>query len=224
MMGDPRQQLVIFGNGQMAELAFARFRRDARYELVGFTVDRSALQQPQMLGLPVVPFDEVSIAFPPANVRMFVAIGPVQINGISAASFMRARELGYRLVSYVSPQAMIDPDVQIGENCSIGEGACVGPFSRLGDNVRIGTASVIGHHCVVEDHSFVGPNCTVSGSVNIGARALIGAGAVIRDRIHIGRASVVGAGATIVRDTAAESVHVAPEAIALPINSGRIRL
>jgi sugar O-acyltransferase (sialic acid O-acetyltransferase NeuD family) len=218
------EPLVIFGNGQMAELALARFRREGRYVPVGFTVDRSFVREGELCGLPVVPFEEVEAAFSPAAARMFIAVGPVQINSVSADRFMRARALGYRFASCISPDAIVDPGVVIGENCSIGEHAVIGPAAHLGDNVRIGTASVIGHHCVLEDHCFVGINCSVSGSVRIGTRALVGAGAVIRDRINIGRESIVGVGATIVRDTAPESVHVAPEAVELPISSRRMRL
>jgi sugar O-acyltransferase (sialic acid O-acetyltransferase NeuD family) len=218
------ENLVIFGNGQMAEVAFARFRRDPRFEIVGFTVDRSFVRAPELCGLRVVPFEDVENEFPPAEVRMFIAVGPVQINAVSAERFWQARQRGYRLAAYVSPHAIVDPDVRIGEGCSIGEYVVVGPRTCIGDNVRIAAASVIGHHCVLEDHCFVAVNCSVSGSVHIGRRALVGAGAVIRDRISIGEASIVGAGATIVRDTAPESVHVAPEAVQLPISSTRIQL
>src|SRR3990172_3216298 len=114
------EKLVIFGNGQVAELAYARFRRDARYEIVGFTVDRSHLREPLLRGLRVVAFEDVEQEFPAESVRMFVAVGPVQANRIRADRFLQARALGYRFVSYVSSHAIVDPDVQLGESCSIG--------------------------------------------------------------------------------------------------------
>ncbi len=220
-MADP---LVIFGNGQMAEYAYARFRRDAMREIVGFTVDRAVLRDPVLCGLPVVPFEEVEQRFPPAAVRMFIAVGPIQNNRIRAERYLEARRRGYRFASYVSPHAIVDDGTEIGENCSIGDHAIVAPYTRIGDDVRIGAGAVIGHHCVLEDHCFIGVNCTVLGSVRIGARALVGAGAVIRDQISLGEASIVGIGATIVRDTVPGSVHVAPEAIQLSISSDRIKV
>lgn len=218
------EPLLIYGNGQMAEYALARFRSDKRFDVVGFTVDRASLREPTLRGKPVVAFEEIERAFPPASVRMFVAVGPVQANRISADRFLRARQLGYRFASYVSPSAIIDADVRIGENCSIGDNTVVGSYVQMGDNVRIGTASVIGHHCVLEDHCFISINCSITGSVRIGSRALIGAGAAIRDRVNIGEASIIGIGATIVRDTAPESVHAAPDAVELPISSRNVRL
>lgn len=218
------EPLVIYGNGQMAEFALARFRQGSAYEVVGFTVDRVVLREPVLCGLPVVPFEEVEQRFPPATARMFIAVGPVQMNRIRADRYSQARRRGYGFVSYISPHAIIEQDTQIGENVSIGDHVIIAPYTRIGNDVRIGTGAVIGHHCVLEDHCFVGINCSILGSVRIGARALVGAGAVIRDQTSIGEASIVGIGATIVRDTAPGSVHAAPEAIQLSISSERIKI
>jgi sugar O-acyltransferase (sialic acid O-acetyltransferase NeuD family) len=218
------EPLVIFGNGQMAELAHTRFRQDERVRIVGFTVDRAVLNEPRLRDLRVVPFDEVVAAFPPDTVRMFIAVGPVQVNRIRADRIAQAKRLGYRFVSWVSRHAVRDATVQAGVNCSIGDGVVIGPDTVLGEGVFIASGSVIGHHCVLENNCFIGANCTVNGSVRVGERALLGAGSAIRDNVNIGAACVVGTGAAIVRDTAPESVFVAPEAVQLPINSNRMRL
>ena len=220
-MADP---LVIFGNGQMAEFALARFRRDSHFQVVGFTVDRSHASESRFCDLPLVPFDEVARHFPADSVRMFISVGPVQANRIRADRFLQARRLGYRFASYISPHALIDPEVAIGEHCSIGESAIVGPFTRVGDNVRIGSASVVGHHCLLEDHCFLGVSCVIAGSVRIGSRAFVGVNATVRDRLTIGEGSIIGAGATIVRDTAPGSVHAAPESVVVPISAERVKL
>lgn len=218
------EPLVIFGNGQMAEFAYARFRRDPRYQVVGFTVDRAVLREPSFCALPLVAFDEVDRHFPASATRMFLSVGPVQGNRIRAERFVQARQLGYRFAGFVSARAYVDPDVPIGENCSIGEHAVVQAFSRVGDNVRVGSGSLVGHHCVLDDHCFLGVGCVVAGSVHVGARAFIGVNATIRDRVRIGEGCIIGAGATIVRDTAPGTVHVAPDSVALPISADRLNL
>jgi len=217
------EPLAIYGSGQMAEVAFARLRRDARYQIVGFVVDRAHLPGDSFCGLPIAPFEEVEQHFPAASVRLFISVGPVQCNRVRADRFVQAKQRGYRFVSYVSAHAIVDPDVAVGENCSIGENAIVQAFARVGDNVRVGSASIIGHHCVLEDHCFIGIGSVLAGSVRVGARAFIGVNATIRDRIRICEGCVIGAGATIVRDTAPGSVHAAPESIVLPLGSDRVR-
>lgn len=218
------EPLVIYGNGQMAEVAYARFQRDPCYRMAGFTVDASHLFATTMFGLPVVPFEEIERDFPAATVRLFIAVGPVRNNRVRAERFAQAKKMGYRFVSFVSPHALVDAEVRLGENCSIGENAIVMPFSQIGDDVRIGTASVVGHHCVLEDHCYLAVSCVLAGSVRVGARAFLGAGATVRDGVSIGEACVIGAGATIVRDTAPGSVHVAPDSVHLPISSDRVGL
>jgi sugar O-acyltransferase (sialic acid O-acetyltransferase NeuD family) len=220
---ETRQKIVIYGNGQMAEFAWARLGDDARQLVAGFTVDAAHLREPSLRGLPVVAFEELARLFPAESHRMFIAVGPVECNRIRGARFERARELGYRFASYLSPRAMVARDVVIGANALIGDGAIVQSFVNLGDNVHVGAGCIVGHHSVVGDHCFLAPGCVVAGSVGIGQRSFLGANATVRDRLQIGSDCVVGAGATIVRSTAPSSVHVAPEAVLLPIDSHQIR-
>ena len=218
------QPLVIFGNGQMAELAYARFCNDERYRVVAFTVDRSVLDAPQLRGLPVIAFDELPAAFAPADTGIFVAVGPVKINRIRAERLAQAKQLGYSPVSWISPHAVINDFVEVGVGCSIGDNVVIAPYTTIGDGVHIAAGSVIGHHCTLGNACFIGVNCTVNGSVQVGEYAMLGAGAVIRDNVSIGASCVIGIGTVIVRDTPAESVYAAPEAVHLPIKSSRIRV
>lgn len=218
------EDVVIYGNGQVAELAMARFVSDSPYRVVGFTVDRAFVRQPQLHGLPVVPFDEAEQRFAPDRVRMFVAVGPTQCNRIRADRFEQARRRGYRFASYVSSRAYVADGAVLGENAAIGEGVIVHPFVRLGDNVHIGTASVISHHCVLADHCFLAVGCLLAGNVKVGARSFLGARATVRDHVTIGEASVVGTGVTLLRSIAPASVLVAPEPVLLPVDSASVRL
>jgi sugar O-acyltransferase (sialic acid O-acetyltransferase NeuD family) len=177
-----------------------------------------------MFGLRIAPFEDVEREYPPQLFRMFIAVGPIRNNRIRADRFLQARRMGYRFVNCVSPHAIVDPDIELGENCSVGENAIVQAYARIGDNVRIGSASVVGHHSVLADHCCLAVSCILAGSVRIGARAFLGASATIRDGISIGEGCIIGAGATIVRDTAPGSVHLAPDSIELSIGSDRVGL
>ena len=218
------QEIVIYGNGQVAELAMTRFMADSPHRVLGFTVDGAFIRQPVLHGLPVVPFDDVERHFPPDRVRLFVAVGPTHCNRIRAERFEQARRRGYRFASYVSSRAQVAGDVLIGESATIGEGVIVHPFVRIGDNVHVGTASVISHHCVLGDHSFFAVGCLLAGNVKVGARSFLGARATVRDHVTIGEASVVGTGVTVLRNVAASSVLVAAEPVLLPVDSASVRL
>src|SRR5262249_18718727 len=69
------RSVVIFGVGDMAEVAHHYFVTDSNYDVVGFTVDRAHCDREAFQGLPVVAFDEVTRRFPPTNHDLFVAVG-----------------------------------------------------------------------------------------------------------------------------------------------------
>ena len=65
-----KQQIVIFGTGEIAELADFYFSHDSRYEVAGFAVDAAFLKQPEFRGRPVVAFEEVAEKFPKIEFRL----------------------------------------------------------------------------------------------------------------------------------------------------------
>lgn len=218
------KHLVIIGNGQMAELFCSQFTHSNDYRVAGFAVDRDLIKTNTLLGLPVVPLDEVESRFPPDSVHAFVAIGPAKNNAIRAAKFDELRARGYRFASYISPQAAISPDAKIGDNVVVGTFSVVMAWSTVGDNVLLGSSSIVGHHCHLNPHCYLALRVTLAGSVIVGQRAFIGVGASIRDNVNIGADSVVGAGATILSDVEPNAVYVTERAKKLPIAADRVRL
>lgn len=218
------KRLVIVGSGQMAELFFSNFSHWTDYEVAGFAVDPEFIKGSALLGLPLVPFDEITSRFPPQEFRVFVAIGPVRNNAIRAAKFVELRRRGYRFANCVSPRAEISPDASVGENVSIGHFCSVGPWARIGDNVLIGSSSIIGHHCHVQSHAFLPAHVVMAGSVVVGERAFVGTGVTIRDNVNIGEASVIAAGATILGDVEPNTVYASPAAKPLPMRADQARL
>jgi sugar O-acyltransferase (sialic acid O-acetyltransferase NeuD family) len=215
-------RVVIFGNGQTAELTLARIRRDTDHVAVGFTVDRNFIQSQTLHDLPVVPFDEVVKHWSPEHHSMLIAVGPTHVNRIRSERFRAAREMGYPFISLISPRADVWPGVEIGDNCIIGDGCSVLPFSRIGDDVHLSSGCIVSHHCTIGDHGFLGPGVVIAGSVTIESHVFLGAGAVLRDGITVRESSLIGAGVVLNCDTKPSSVFAAPAATPLPISSDRL--
>ncbi|HEY2249013.1 MAG TPA: transferase, partial [Bradyrhizobium sp.] len=66
------RQIVIFGTGEMAELADFYFANDSAYEVAGFAVDAAFRKQDEFRGRPVAAFEEAVARFPPDRYGMFV--------------------------------------------------------------------------------------------------------------------------------------------------------
>lgn len=217
------QQIVIFGAGEIAELADFYFTHDSSFEVVGFTVDEAYLKDSEFRGRPVVPFERILESFPPQKYGMFIAVSYSKVNELRTAKVAVARAAGYQLVSYVSRRATVFPGLQIKENCFILEDNTVQPFAQIGANVTLWSGNHIGHHSVIEDDVFIASHVVVSGGVRIGQGSFIGVNATLRDHVTIGKKSVVGAGALVLEDQPDFSV-VAPRGTERsPVPSTRLR-
>ncbi|QLF71682.1 acetyltransferase (plasmid) [Peteryoungia desertarenae] len=203
-----RRPLVIFGSGDIAQLALYYFSTDSNYEVVAFTVDANYIKDHIFCGLPVVPFEDVSKIYPPDTHVFFVALSYSKLNAIRKEKFLAAKGMGYKMVSYISSRATVLNDGAIGENCFVFEDNTIQPFVTIGNNVTLWSGNHIGHHSVVHDHTFIASHVVISGGVDIGEQCFIGVNATLRDHIKIGDRCVVGAGALLLSDAAPEGVYM----------------
>ncbi|MDB5619738.1 acetyltransferase [Tardiphaga sp.] len=194
------RQIVIFGTGEIAELADFYFTHDSAFEVVGFTVDQAFLKTETFLGRPVVAFEDVAATFPPDRFALFVALSYAQLNSVRAAKVAAARTLGYSLASYVSSRATVFPGFAPADNCFILEDNTIQPFASVGANVTLWSGNHIGHHSVIDDDVFMASHVVVSGGVRIGQGCFIGVNATLRDHVTIGKQCVIGAGALVLED------------------------
>jgi sugar O-acyltransferase (sialic acid O-acetyltransferase NeuD family) len=216
--------IVIFGAGDIARLAHRYFSTDSEHRVVGFTVDAAFHTAESFQQLPLVPFEQAAVAFPPAQCQMFVALSYSGMNQLRANKYAEAKSRGYTLASYVSSRCtnlMQDP---IGDNCFILEDNTIQPFVRIGSNVTLWSGNHIGHDSAIGDHVFVSSHVVISGHVRIGSYCFLGVNATLRNGITIAARTLVGAGAVIMGDTAEGSVHVSRPAQRLEKTSAEIDL
>jgi sugar O-acyltransferase (sialic acid O-acetyltransferase NeuD family) len=215
--------IVIFGTGQIAEVADFYFTHDSDYNVVAFSVDSAYISGDTYLGRPIVPFEEVAQRYPPADYGIFVAVSYSGLNALRAAKFATAREMGYEAVSYVSSKATTFPDLTHGANCFILEDNTIQPFARIGDDVTLWSGNHLGHHSVIGNHCFLASHIVVSGGVEIGESCFIGVNVTIRDHVKVGAKCILGAGTLILADAEDGGVYspVATERSRVP--SSRIR-
>ena len=217
------QDIVIFGTGDIAELADFYFTHDSSFNVAGFTVDADYVESDTFLGRPLVPFEQVTERFPPERYGFFVAVAYARLNGLRAERVTAARAQGYRLVSYVSSRATTFAGLEIGENCFILEDNTIQPFARIGDNVTLWSGNHIGHHSRIADDVFIASHAVISGGVTIGRGSFIGVNVTIRDHVTLGQKCVIGAGALVLEDQPDFSVAAPRGTERSPVPSTRLR-
>lgn len=222
-MRNSSKPLVIFGAGQIAEVAWHYFLHDSDYRPVAFAVDRQYVETSSMCGLPVIPYDELSQSFPAHAADIFVALSYAKLNTVRARKVAQVRADGYRTASYVSSRAAVFDGFEPAGNCFILEHNTIQPFVRIGDNVTLWSGNHIGHHSVIEDNCFISSHVVISGGVTVGDGTFIGVNSTIRDHVSIGPRCVIGAGSLITADAAAEGVYTSPASERARVPSTRLR-
>ncbi|MEZ6940798.1 acetyltransferase [Aeromonas sp. S12(2024)] len=203
-----KKTLVIFGSGDIAQLAHYYFSTDSNYEVAAFTVDANYIKDTEFCGLPVVAFEDIAKNYPPDSYDFFVALSYSKLNAVRKEKFLAAKEMGYKLASFISSRATVLNEGRIGENCFIFEDNTIQPFVKIGNNVTLWSGNHIGHHSVILDHTFIASHVVISGGVEIGEQCFVGVNATLRDHIKIGDRCVVGAGALLLADAAPEGVYI----------------
>jgi sugar O-acyltransferase (sialic acid O-acetyltransferase NeuD family) len=215
--------LIIFGAGEIADVANFYFNHDGNRNVDSFIVDDDYVRGDIFSGKPVVALSEVLGRFPPASFDAFVAVGYSKINALRQAKCELLIDMGYQLASYVSPQATILPNATWGWNCFILEDNTIQPFVKIGNGVTLWSGNHIGHHAQIDDFAFVSSHVVVSGGVSIGSRTFIGVNSTLNDHITIGQRCIIASGCLVTRDVPDEGVLTMTPAVLSPVPSRRLK-
>jgi sugar O-acyltransferase (sialic acid O-acetyltransferase NeuD family) len=201
-----KKPILIFGAGEIAQLAHYYFTGDARENVAAFCTDKEYKKSDTFCGLPLVDLETAVEMFPPAKCRAFVAISYAKMNQVRELKYKTLKKQGYEFASYVSSKCT-NLAQEIGENCFILEDNTLQPFSRIGNNVTLWSGNHIGHHSTIQDNCFITSHVVVSGGVVVESNSFIGVNATLRDHIVIGSHTLVSAGALILHNTEPHSVY-----------------
>jgi sugar O-acyltransferase (sialic acid O-acetyltransferase NeuD family) len=217
------KDLIIFGAGDIAQLADFYFEREGKFRVKAFVVDDAYKKQSEHCGKPVVASSTMLKTFSPEKYTAFVAISYAEMNKVRERKYLELKKMGYPIATYLSPQATCLTE-HIGENCFILEDNTLQPFCRIGNNVTLWSGNHIGHHSTIGDNTFISSHVVVSGGVKIGKNCFLGVNATLRDHITLGDETMVGAGAIVVKDTAPREVHRAARSEKIEKTSDQIKI
>lgn len=202
-----KKEVIIFGILDTAELAHYYLTNDTNYDVVAFTVNKEYIKEPTFCGLPVVPFEELEILYPPSQYLFFAPMTGVKMNTIRKKIYEEGKSKGYDYITYISSKATVCNN-KIGENCFILEDNTLQPFTEIGNNVVMWSGNHIGHHGKIDDHVFFTSHVVLSGHCHVKERAWFGVNSTIRDFTTIGEGCLIAMGSTITKSTEDNSVYM----------------
>jgi sugar O-acyltransferase (sialic acid O-acetyltransferase NeuD family) len=217
------EKVIIFGLGDISQIAKFYLDTDDKYQVVAFTIDKAYLKDDIFEGLPVIAFEEIENTYPSSEFKMFIPLSYTKVNKLREQKFLEAKDKGYTFISYISPHATVASNSTIGENCFIFEDNTIQPFVTIEDNCILWSGNHIGHHSTIKANCFIASQVVVSGGVQVGENTFIGVNATLRDHITIGKSNVIGAGALILNDTEENKVYMATPTEVSRVPSNRLR-
>lgn len=218
------KKLIIFGTGDIAQLAKYYFDIDSSYEVVGFTVDKDYCLAPTFENLPLVPFEDVEKHFSPNEVEMFIALSYAKMNKLRETKYLKSKEMNYTIASYISSHCTYLSQFPPGDNAFILEDNTIQPYVKIGKNVTLWSGNHIGHHSIIDNHNFISSHVVISGHCVVEPNCFIGVNATIGHQVTIAKETLVGAGAVITKNTEEASIYVPAKSIKLDKKSSIIKL
>ena len=202
-----KKKAIIFGTTDFAQVASVYLRDDAGYQIEAFTANREYINEPSMLGIPIVPFEDLTDTHPAREFDVFCAIGFSKVNANRRAVYNECAKRGYSLPAYVNSTVRRWKETSIGNGSFIFEDNVIQPFVTIGENCVLWSGNHIGHHSTIGDHVFIASHIVISGHCTIGDNCFLGVNATLRDGITVGKDSVIGAGVLLLKDTAESAVY-----------------
>lgn len=206
-MPEKNEKIVIIGEGEFALIAYEYFTYDSPYEVVAFSVEKNFIKQPELNGLPVIPFEDLENVFDVNRFKVFTAITFTQLNRVRTRLYNEAKRKGFSFASYISSNAFVWKNAEIGENVFIFENTVIQPFTKIGNNVIIWSGNLLGHRSEIKDNSYLTSHVAISGYCEIGESCFLGVNSTVANNIIVAKDCFIGAGAVITKNTQEGKVY-----------------
>ncbi|WP_017260207.1 acetyltransferase [Pedobacter arcticus] len=204
-------KIIIFGTGDIAQIANYYFDIDTEHEVVAFTVDKNYITTDEFEGKPVVDFEQLSERYPPSDYQIFIATSYAKLNKVREEKYNEVKKKGYHLVSYISSKCSYLSQYECGDNCFILEDNTIQPFVKLGNNITLWSGNHIGHHSIIHDHNFISSHVVISGHCEVHSNCFIGVNATLHNNVVISKETILAAGAIISKKTIEKGVYLPPQ-------------
>ena len=214
-------RVVIVGCSGHARVVVDILEMENRCHIVGL-LDSVKPPGTEVLGYQVIGSDEDL----PSLVNGYICDGVIVAIGDNWVRSRMAARIKHMLpdikfVTAIHPSAQVAKSSSIGPGTVIMAGVVVNPGCTVGESCILNTASSLDHDSRMDDFSSLAPHSVTGGGVRIGTCTAIAIGAVVSHSLRVGEHSVVGAGATVLKDVPDKVVaYGSPARVIRPRNPG----
>lgn len=188
--------LIILGAGGHAKVV-AEIAQSAGFYVVGFLDDylnEAPLPGYKVLGATALAKD--LLAEDP-SLQMVIAVGDNNARKQLATAMDAWAD---RFVTLVHPSAVVSPYAMIGLGTVVMPHATINAGARIGNHAILNTACSVDHDCFIGAFAHISPGVHLAGAVRVEEGAHLGVGVAVIPKVTIGAWSIVGAGASVIKD------------------------
>ena len=193
------QDLLLIGGGGHCKSCIDVIEQEERFQIAGIADVREKLHQ-KILGYEIIATDNDLPDLINEYDYFFVTVGQIKTPDKRIILFEMLKDLGAKLPVVVSPLSYVSKHAEIEEGTIIMHRALVNAGAVIGKNCIINTRALIEHDAVIEDHCHISTGAVINGGVKVGPGTFFGSNSVSKEYIEIGENSVIGCGATIIKN------------------------
>lgn len=202
------KKVVVYGGSTLTKMLYYDAIGNDNFQISCFAADKDYLNARELLGLPLVSYEEILNLYPPEVYDMLVIFSGYSNMRSRNDIYLKAKDLGYKLRNYISPKSDISQDISMGENNIIMGASHIGFGGTMGNNNLIRQSVYLGHDFKLGDNNVIAPGCNIGGHCEIKSHCYIGIGVTLTDHLKIAEEVLIGAGSVVIRDTEPYSKNV----------------
>ena len=209
------QEIIVIGGGGHAKVIISLIKKIEGWHLLGYLDDEN---KGKILGSQYLGNDKhlKILKEKHPDCAAAIGVGSVAVSDKRRKIKEHLEASGFHLPALVSPAAVVNEEVPIGQAAVILDGVVVGAGTKIGEGVILNTSCSVDHDCQIGDFVHVAPGVIVSGGVVVGKNCLLSTGCVVIQYRTIADNCLIGAGATVVDDCLKEGCYLGTPARLMP--------
>ena len=201
------QKIIIIGGGGHAKVLISILKKLSSYEITGYT---DMTNCGDILGIKYLGTDEEIFENKNFEKISLAVLGIGQIKNFNFRKKIVERYLanGYNFPAIISPDAIINEDVKIGNGTVLMDWVIINSGTEVKDFSIINTGVIVEHDCTIGSYTHLAPGTVLSGTVNVGNNTLLGTGSVVINNIDITNEVIIPAGSVVRKDVEQKGIFI----------------
>ncbi len=198
--------IVVIGGGGHAKVLVSLLKKTT-FTLVGYT-DNHDLGP--LLGIAYLGDDRIlpELIDKHGHCQACIGLGKIDASQFRLDLQNRFEAIGISFPVIISPNAVVNEEVDIGKGTVVYDGVVVNSGTEIGRACILNTNCTVEHDCRLGHNVHIAPGVTLGGGVTIGNNTMIGSGATIIQYLSICEDCLIGAGSTVVSNITIPGTYV----------------